>query len=112
MSQSRPFTAEGGPPTAIAGAVQGTTLISLRAASYYTPQRLAVGAAFDLLPSLTVHAELAWLNWAAFEGGVPDLRIAIALGVTPAMVQLAFPPDRFRDVFVPRSREYDLCDPP
>src|SRR5262245_36441938 len=71
----------------IAGAVQGTTAIGLRAASYYTPRRLALGAAFDITPRLTALAELAWLDWSAFDSAVADLRIAIALGVVPPLVQ-------------------------
>jgi hypothetical protein len=84
------------------GAVLGDVLISLRAVNLYTPQRLSLGFAVDVLPSLTLAADLAWVNWAGFEGGVPDLRTLIALGVTPSLVQALFPDERFRDVWVPR----------
>jgi len=48
----------------IAGAVTGTALISLRAANYYTPQRIALAQPSTSTPALTLHAEVAWLNWA------------------------------------------------
>ena len=87
----------------IAGAVQGTTAIALRAASYYTPRRLALGAALDITPRLTAFAELAWLDWSAFDGAVAELRIAIALGVVPPLVQSQITAQPFSDTWVPRA---------
>jgi hypothetical protein len=86
----------------VAAAVKGDTQIALRATQLYTPQRVALGVAADPVPSLTLLAELAWENWAAFRGGLPDLRVLVALNASPSLPQAQFPPDNFRDVWVPR----------
>lgn len=86
----------------IAGAVKGDTLITLRAFNFFTPERVSLGASWDLAPSLTLSADLAWVHWSAFRGGTPDLRILLNLGVTPALLNAYFPADHFRDVVVPR----------
>jgi len=61
----------------IAGAVTGTALISLRAANYYTPQRIALGAAFDITPALTLHP-----RWRGSTG--PPSREASPLCASPS----------------------------
>ena len=86
----------------VVDAVTGDALIALRAARLYTPQRVAFGLAADVLPSLTLAAELAWENWSAEGGGVPDLRLLVALSASPSLVQAQFPLDNFRDVWIPR----------
>src|SRR5262249_5461836 len=67
--------------------VSGDVAISLRAIDFYTPMRVAAGAAWDVLPSLTFSGELAWLRWSAFTGGVPDTKILVALGLSPPLIQ-------------------------
>ncbi len=86
----------------IAGAVTGDTLISLRAFNFFTPERVTLGLAWDAHPSLTLSADLAWVHYSDFHGGVPDLRILVALGVTPSLVGALFPADGFHDIWVPR----------
>ncbi|MFI5288392.1 MAG: OmpP1/FadL family transporter [Polyangia bacterium] len=86
----------------IAGVITGDTFISLRAINFYTPQKVSLGAAIDLDPSLTVSAELDWVDWSAFEGALPDLRVLAALGISPPLVQALFPSPRFNDVWTPR----------
>ena len=87
----------------IAGAVTGDTRISLRAVNDFTPQRVALGASVDILPSLTAMAEVSWNNWSAFHGGAADLEILVALGVTPSLLAATLPVDGFHDTFVPRA---------
>lgn len=85
----------------IAGAVQDEALLSLSAVDHYTPQQLSLGLAADLLPSLTVAAQLTWLDWSAFDGGVPELKLRLALDApTPPAEELAAL--RFHDVWQPR----------
>jgi hypothetical protein len=86
----------------VVGAVTGDTLISLRAFNFFTPQKLSLGAAWDISDAWTVTAELDWVNWSGFRGGSADLRILVELGVSPSLVQALFPADRFRDTWVPR----------
>ncbi len=86
----------------VADVVTGDAIIDIRAINFYTPRRVAFGAAVDVLPDLTVTAELAWVNWSRFHGGAPDVRILIALGITPPLMQTLFPADAFKDTLVPR----------
>src|SRR5205814_804792 len=58
--------------------------------------------AVDVLPSLTVMAELVWFRWSGFRGGAPDLRVLVDLGITPPLLRALFPAEGFRDTFVPR----------
>lgn len=86
----------------VAGVVTGDALISVRAANYFTPHRITTGAAFDVTDDLTVTGEVSWLDWSGFEGGAPDIRVLVALGITPPLVQTLFPDDNFHDTFIPR----------
>ena len=86
----------------VAGAVKGDVLISLRAINFYTPARFTLGAAWDVLPSLTLAADLAFVRWSGFAGGTPDLAVLIHLGITPSLAQAFFSPDRFHDTLAPR----------
>ena len=45
---------------------------------------------------------MAWVNWGAFDGGLPDLKLKLALSVAPPIVAAVLPSERFRDVWVPR----------
>jgi long-chain fatty acid transport protein len=87
----------------VAGVVTGDALIDVRALNYFTPRRVSFGAAFDVTDELTLTAEVAWLEYSAFHGGAPDVRILIALGITPPLVDTLFPPDDFHDIVVPRA---------
>ncbi len=82
--------------------VTGDVLIDLRALNYFTPRRLTGGAAVDVLPDLTLTADLSWLDWSAFRGAVPDLNLLITLDLTPPLVDTLFPEAAFHDTFVPR----------
>jgi hypothetical protein len=86
----------------VAGVVTGDALIDIRAINFFTPRRVTAALAVDPLPDLTLSAELAWLGWSAFEGGAPDVRILVALGITPPLVDTLFPPDDFSDTLAPR----------
>jgi len=81
----------------IAGVVTGDALVSIRAANYYTPAKASVGVAADVLPDLTVSADATWQRWSAFGSGVPDLRVLIALDITPPLVSTDTPPANFED---------------
>jgi hypothetical protein len=87
----------------IAGVVTGDVLIDLRAANFYTPRRLTGALSVDVLPELTLSAELSWLGWSGFHGGSPDVRILVALGISPPLVNTLFPSDGFHDTLAPRA---------
>jgi long-subunit fatty acid transport protein len=86
----------------VAGVVAGDVLIDVRSISYYTPQRLTGGLAVDVLPDLTLSADVAWIDWSSFDGSIPDLRLLINLGIAPPLVETLFPEEGFHDVVVPR----------
>jgi long-chain fatty acid transport protein len=86
----------------VAGVVTGDALISLRAVNYFTPHRVQGGIALDVTDELTVTAELGWQGWSRFRGGVPDLKVLVALGISPPLVAALFPDDQFKDVWTPR----------
>jgi long-subunit fatty acid transport protein len=86
----------------IAGAVTGDTKISIRALDHYTPRKVSLGLAYDVIPSLTLMADATYLNWSAFKGGAPDLEILVALGISPALRKATYPENPFRDVVIPR----------
>ena len=85
----------------IAGVITGDTLIALKALNFYTPHRVALGVAADVVKDVTVSAEVDWLGWSQFKGAIPDLRVLVALGISPPLVQALLPEPRFRDVWVP-----------
>lgn len=86
----------------VAGVVTGDAVIDLRAVNFFTPLRIIAGVAVDVLPELTFSAEVVYQRWSAFHGGAPDVRILIALGITPPLVQTLFPADAFSDTYLPR----------
>jgi hypothetical protein len=86
----------------IAGAITGDALISLRAINLYTPHKVAVGAALDLSPDLTVSAEVDWVGWSYFTGAVPEMKVLVQLAISPPLIQALFPQPRFSDQWVPR----------
>lgn len=69
----------------IAGVVTGDALVSLRASNYFTPARLGGGVAVDVLPDLTVAADLAWNRWSAYPAAA-DLAVLVALDIAPPLV--------------------------
>jgi long-chain fatty acid transport protein len=86
----------------VAGVVTGDALISLRAVNYFTPNRVNAGIAVDVTDELTLTAEIGWQEWSRFKGGVPDLKVLVALGISPPLVPALFPEDHFEDVWTPR----------
>lgn len=80
----------------IAGVVSGDVLVSLRASNYFTPARLGGGVAIDVLPDLTLAAELAWNRWSAYPPSA-DLSVLIALDIAPPLVATDVPPSAFTD---------------
>jgi long-chain fatty acid transport protein len=86
----------------IAGVITGDTFITLRAVNFYTPQKVSLGLAADPHRSLTLSAQVDWVNWSAFRGGLPDLRVLVKLDVSPPVLEATLPETRFRDQWVPR----------
>ncbi|HTJ41297.1 MAG TPA: outer membrane protein transport protein [Kofleriaceae bacterium] len=86
----------------VAGVVTGDALVSIRAANYFTPARAQAGVAIDVADDLTVAADLAWQRWSAFGSGLPDLRVLVALDLTPPLVSTQNPPARFTDTIETR----------
>jgi hypothetical protein len=86
----------------VAGAVTGDALVSLRAFNFFTPEKLSLGAAWDITDDWTVTAELDWVRWSNFRGGAADLRVLVQLGVSPSLVQALFGTDSFQNTWVPR----------
>lgn len=87
----------------VEGVVTGDALVSIRAANYFTPQRVTAGVAVDATDALTVSADLAWLDWSSYDAGVADLRVLVALDITPPLVSTELPPADFTDTFDVRA---------
>jgi long-chain fatty acid transport protein len=87
----------------VAGVVTGDALIDIRAINFFTPRRATAAISVDPLPELTLSAELSWIGWSSFTGGAPDVRILVALGISPPLVETLFPPDGFSDTLAPRG---------
>jgi hypothetical protein len=81
----------------VAGVVTGDALVSIRAANYYTPARATAGVAVDVTDDATVSADLIYQRWSAFGTGLPDLRVLVALDLTPPLVSTTNPPANFHD---------------
>ena len=81
----------------VPGVVTGDAIVSLRSASYYTPARGTLAAAYRT-PGAVYTAELGFERWHALGSGVPDLRIAIELDVAPPLVSTLQPPAHFHDI--------------
>jgi hypothetical protein len=81
----------------VAGVVTGDALVSIRASNYYTPARATGAVAVDVTPDLTLSGEVAWANWSTFDAGVADLRVLVALDITPPLVQTDVPAPGFHD---------------
>lgn len=93
----------------VAGIVTGDAVITMRAINYYTPRKLTAGVAYSWRDALTVAASVTWYGWSGYEGGLPELRILVDLGLTPPMLQTSFPPDNFHDTLsVALGGEYIL----
>ncbi len=86
----------------IAGVITGDALISLRAINLYTPHKVALGAAVELSPDVTISAEIDWVGWSYFKGAVPDLKVLVQLAISPPLVEVLFPQPHFNDQWVPR----------
>jgi len=81
----------------VAGVVTGDALVSIRAANYFTPAKATAGVAVDVLPDLTLSADATWQHWSGLGTGVPDLRVLVALDITPPLVASTVPPAEFTD---------------
>jgi hypothetical protein len=86
----------------IAGVITGDTFITIRALNFFTPQKVSLGVAVEPHRKLTLSAEVDWLNWSAYTGALPDLRVLVGLSISPAIVEGLLPPTRFADIWVPR----------
>jgi long-chain fatty acid transport protein len=81
----------------VAGIVTGDAVIAMRAVNYFTPRKLTTGVSYSYGDRLTVVGAVCWKQWSAFQGGVPEMRILVDLGLSPPMLQATFPPDNFHD---------------
>ncbi len=81
----------------VAGIVKGDAIIAMRAVNYFTPAKLTTGLAYSWKNALIVAASLTWYNWSSFEGGIPDLKVLVDLGLSPPMLQTTHPRDNFHD---------------
>jgi hypothetical protein len=82
----------------VPGVVSGDAIVSLRSASYYTPMRGALAAAYRPSAETVYTAELGFERWHALGSGAPDLKIAIDLDVAPPLVASLQPPAHFHDI--------------
>jgi len=82
----------------VPGVVSGDALVSLRSASYYTPMRGALAAAYRPSADAVYTAELGFERWHALGSGAPDLKVAIDLDVAPPLVASLQPPAHFHDI--------------
>lgn len=80
----------------IAGVVTGDVLVSLRASNYFTPARVGGGVAIDILPDLTLAADVAVNRWSTYPAAA-DLAVLIALDIAPPLVSSTVPPSAFTD---------------
>ncbi len=87
----------------VAGVVTGDALVSLRASNYFTPRKLVAGVAADLTRDLTFTAEMTWSEWSAYAGGLGDLQVAVALDITPPLVQTRNPASAFENTLSGRT---------
>jgi len=85
----------------VAGVVTGDALVALRASTYFQPARATAAIAVDVLPNLTVDAELTWSQWSAFPRP-PALDVLVALDITPPLVSTSTPAADFTDTFAAR----------
>jgi long-chain fatty acid transport protein len=81
----------------VQGVVTGDALVSLRAQNYFTPARATGGVAFDVTDDLTLSADVVWQQWSKFEAGVADLKVLVALDITPPLVATDVPVASFED---------------
>lgn len=85
----------------VAGVVTGDALVALRASTYFQPARVTAAIAIDVVPELTVDAELTWSKWSAFPRP-PALDVLVALDITPPLVSTDTPAADFTDTFIAR----------
>ncbi len=81
----------------VEGVVTGDALVSLRAQNFFTPARGTLGVAIDPTPDLTLSADLAYLRWSRFDAALADLRVLVALDITPPLVSTDHPAPGFHD---------------
>lgn len=90
--------------------IPGSYFLSSRSTAVFMPQQLAMGVAIRPLPSLTIWADLTWVDYSAYVNPSASLSTALDLTV-PAGVPVTIPaippsvavqPANFFDVFVPR----------
>ena len=69
-------------------------LVSLRASNYFTPARVGGGIAVDILPDLTLEADVTFNQWSSYPPAA-DLAVLIALDIAPPLVSTTVPPSAF-----------------
>ena len=84
-------------------------LITTRSVNAFQPQQLVVGGSYDLADTLTIDADLTWVNWSAYESPVTRVssNVKIGAGLPPKFIpEPAAPtnvlPPNFHDTLVPR----------
>jgi long-subunit fatty acid transport protein len=83
--------------------VTGTAGVLLQSASYFTPLRASLAAAYHPRRDLAITAELAYERWSALGSGVADLRVVLDLDITPPLVEPMQPAAQFDDIVTPRA---------
>jgi len=83
--------------------VTGDALVALRAQNYFTPARVTAGAAFDVTDDLTISGDLTWSRWSRYDAGAADLKVLVALDITPPLVSTTNPQPGFHDTFNGRA---------
>lgn len=86
----------------VTDAISGDALVSLRSASFYTPRKIAVGVSFDLPRQIALHLAYDWLDWSAYRAAVPELRVLVALAISPSLIDALVPQAPFVDAHAVR----------
>ncbi len=82
----------------VPGVVTGDAIVSLKSASYFTPARGTLAAAYRPSSNAVYTADLGFERWHSLGSGAPDLAIAIMLDVAPPIVNSTQPPAHFHDI--------------
>lgn len=91
--------------------IPGSYTLSSRSTAVFLPQQGVLGAAWRPLPSLTLAADLTWIDWSAYVNPTAQLRTGLTLEIPPGLgfSAPAIPPGtepvaaNFHDTFVPRA---------
>jgi long-chain fatty acid transport protein len=101
----------GSPTDPTATRIPGTYILSSQSTAVFQPQQAVLGAAWRPVESLTIVADVTWVNWAAYPNPTAQLGVSLDLNIPPSLSTLHVPavppptavlPANFHDTFVPR----------